>query len=72
MALLEGDAGVDDLGAGAAGGVEDALGDGDHVAALDLGTEERRERAVRSDDVVLPVAGEESGGGLVEVHEGFS
>ena len=65
---LEGDAAVDDLGAGTAGSVEDALGDGDDVVALDLGAEERRERAVRADDVVLPMAGEESGGGLVDLH----
>jgi hypothetical protein len=72
VALCEGDAGVDDLGAGGVRGVDDALRDVDDAAALDLGAEERREGAVRADDVVLPVAGEEGCGGLVEVHGGFS
>jgi len=55
------DAGVDDGRARGAGRVEDAPDGVQHAGALDLGAEERGERPLRADDVVLHVHGDHGG-----------
>ena len=70
QAGLPGDAGVDDGGAGGAGGVQQRLDDADDVAFDGLGGEEAAEGAVGVDDVLLQVHGDDGGAGGVEFHSG--
>ena len=69
VAGLPGDAGVDDGGAGPAGGVEQLGGLADDVAFGGLGGEEAAEGTVGADDVMLHVDGDDRGARRGQVHD---